>query len=84
MIIFYIFYIFYNNYDNNGEDEGSNRQAKAELKSQKNIRDLDKLENVRTRLSPQQQKILEATTEKGASSWLNTLPLRSHNFYLNK
>ena len=27
---------------------------------------------------------MEATTEKGASSWLNTLPLKSHNFYLNK
>ena len=35
-------------------------------------------------LNIQQQKILEATTEKGASSWLNPLPLRSHNFYLSK
>ena len=49
--------------DTNGEDDGSNRQAKAQLKSQKNIRDSDKLENVRARLNTQQQKILEATTE---------------------
>ena len=27
---------------------------------------------------------MEAIQEKGASSWLNTLPLRSHNFYLSK
>ena len=39
---------------------------------------------MKCQLNPQQQKILEATTEKGASSWLNTLPLKNHNFYLNK
>ena len=62
----------------------SNKQAKAEIKSQKKVRDQEKLENLRVKLTVQQQKILEATTEKGASSWLNTLPLKSHNFYLNK
>ena len=66
------------------EEPNSNRQTKAEIKAQKKILDEEKIESVRSGITTRQQKILEATTEKGASSWLNTLPLKSHNFYLNK
>ena len=66
------------------EEPNNNKQAKAEIKAQKKIRDEEKFENVRSRITARQQKILEATTEKGASSWLNALLLKSHNFCLNK
>ena len=29
-------------------------------------------------------KLYEAITEKGASNWLNAMPLKDHDFYLNK
>ena len=43
-----------------------------------------KFEKVKSNLNPRQLKLLEAVTEKGASSWLNALPLKEHNFYLDK
>ena len=66
------------------EENIDTRNAKAEIRKQKEERNETKLELVRSQLSPQQQKVLEATSEKGASSWLKTLPLKRHNFYLNK
>ena len=72
-------------YDSDEEVEvNDNRPIKAEIKRQKQARDEEKFEEVKRELNQQQLKILEATTEKGASSWLNTLPLRNQNFYLNK
>ena len=66
------------------ENEDRTKSVKAEIKSDKQKRNEAKFELVKGRLDPQKQRILEATTEKGASSWLNTLPLKSHNFYLDK
>ena len=39
---------------------------------------------VRGTLNPQKLKILEAITEKGASNWLTTMPIKEHGFYLSK
>ena len=59
-----------------------NRPVKAQIKAEKNEREEAKLNYVREQLDSQKLKILEATTEKGASSWLNALPLKDHGFYL--
>ena len=47
-------------------------------------RDEEKFNYVKSTLNQQKQKLLEAITEKGASNWLTTLPLKDHGFYLNK
>ena len=39
---------------------------------------------VKSQLNQSKMKIFEAITEKGASSWLNALPLKDHDFYLSK
>ena len=73
-----------NQYRNTENMENNSRSVKAEIVREKQRRNEEKFELVRSQLDGQRQKILECTTEKGASSWLNTLPLKSHNFYLNK
>ena len=57
---------------------------KAEIVKEKNRRNEEKFELVKSQLDGEKLRTLEATTEKGASSWLSTLPLKSYNFYLNK
>ena len=68
----------------NQEDEDNSKAAKAEIKKEKESREKAKFELVKSQLNKQNLIILEATVEKGASSWLNSLPLKRHNFYLNK
>ena len=41
-------------------------------------------ESVRSRLSPQQQRLFDIANEKGVSSWLNCLPISDHGFNLHK
>ena len=60
------------------------RQTKTIIQAAKAQRVEDKLTYVRSTLNPQKNKILEATMEKGASSWLTALPIKDHGFYLNK
>ena len=61
-----------------------NKSEKCKIQEEKNIREETKMNSVKVQLNPQKLKIFEATTEKGASNWLNALPLREHDFYLNK
>ena len=35
-------------------------------------------------LDPEKLKLYDAITEKGASNWLNAMPLKDHDFYLSK
>ena len=66
------------------EEECNPQEVKDRIRAEKKKREEEKLEFVNSKLDPQKQRILEATTEKGASSWLNSMPLKKHNFYLNK
>ena len=43
-----------------------------------------KAEFVKQQLPPEKLKVYEAVTEKGSSNWLNSLPLKEHDFYLDK
>ena len=58
--------------------------VKAVIQQEKKIREETKMNVVKSQLNPKKLKIFEATTEKGASNWLNALPLREHDFYLDK
>ena len=58
--------------------------AVAEIKEEKRRREEEKVELVKQKLNTEQLKVYEAITEKGASNWLNALPLKEHDFYLNK
>ena len=66
------------------ENEDEVRQIKTKMRQEKKIWEDQKTQYVSSRLNPNQRRILEATTEKGASNWLNALPLKEHDFYLNK
>ena len=66
------------------EGEYNVQEVKDKIKAEKTEREKSKMEFVKSHINPQQLRILEATSEKGASSWLSTLPLKAHNFYLNK
>ena len=62
----------------------SSRPAKAIILEEKQKREENKVELVKSQLDPRRAKIYEAITEKGASSWLNSLPLKDHDFHLDK
>ena len=64
--------------------ETNERPVKAEIKREKKIREEEKVIRVKHQLNPQKLKVYEATTEKGASNWLNSLPLKEQDFYLDK
>ncbi len=59
-------------------------KSKHCLKAEKNKKNKEKLNYVKSTLNPQQSKLLEAISEKGASNWLTTLPIKEYGFYLNK
>ena len=64
--------------------ENNERPVKAEIKEEKKRREEEKVNLVKQQLNPQKLKVYAATTEKGASNWLNSLPLKEHDFCLNK
>ena len=66
------------------ENSNSDISVVAEIKDEKRKREEEKVELVKQHLSPQKLKVYEGITEKGASNWLNALPLKEHNFYLDK
>ena len=55
-----------------------------QIQTDKASRDAESFTYVKSTLNTHKLKLLEATTEKGASSWLTTMPLRNHDLYLNK
>ena len=44
----------------------------------------DEVEVIFNKLPPPQQRLMECTRERGASSWLSTLPIEEHGFFLHK
>ena len=64
----------------------------AELWQKRNLDDLlnarkkiaEKISNIKSVLSTEQRHALERASQKGASAWLNVLPLKRYGFQLNK
>ena len=62
-----------------------------DVKRKKNKASIEKLKRnvsilgkLKSDLTTQQKRIIECTSEKGASSWLSALPLQKYDFYLDK
>ena len=66
------------------ETEDSSAKVKAEIQKEKREREEKKVDFVKSQLSGQKLRVYEAITEKGASTWLNALPLKDHDLYLDK
>ncbi len=64
--------------------EHNTNNVKTAFKDEKKKREEEKFELVKNHLNPRKLRVLEAITEKGASSWLNALPIKEHDFYLSK
>ena len=65
--------------------ESEVRTAKGNVKTSKNDRYKKILDEVSNQMQDDgKAKALEASQEKGASSWLNVLPLKSQNYSLDK
>ena len=60
-------------------------QGKSEVKSAKAARNQEMLDGIVAELGNSAKgKALEASMEKGASSWLNALPLKKHGYNMDK
>ena len=70
--------------DNFRSEEENGRPPRLVILEEKKKREEAKVEYVKGQLNPSKLKVYEAITEKGASSWLNTLPIKEHDFYLDK
>ena len=57
---------------------------KAELRNEKEERWKERQEHVNSRLNEKMRRIVLLGSEKGASTWLTSLPLKSYGFRLNK
>ena len=60
------------------------RSARATITEEKKVREEEKVETVKSQLDPRRLKLFEAITEKGVNNWLNSMPLKEHNFHLDK
>ena len=58
--------------------------SKHEIRTEKTHREDEKLNYVKSTLNEAKTRLLEAITEKGASSWLTAMPIKEHGFYLSK
>ena len=67
-----------------GEDQSYITRTKAEMRTEKAKWEEEKMGYIKGRLDMQKLKLFESITEKSASSWLTALPLKEHDFYLNK
>ena len=60
-------------------------KVKSTIKAKKNERHQKHLKDITTQMTDEEKlKALEASQEKGASSWLNALPLKTQGFLLDK
>ena len=65
-------------------DEESIKEAKRKIKDDKEKRNARKLEAIQQQMDNDQRRRLEVTSEVGASSWLNAIPLKRYGFHLEK
>ena len=65
-------------------DEESTKGAKRKIKADKEKRNARKLEVIQQQMNNNQKRRLEVTSEVGASSWLNAIPLKRYGFHLEK
>ena len=59
-------------------------EARAEIKKRKDLFIGKKRAEICSRMKPSEKRLLDLASEKGASSWLTSLPLAEYGFILNK
>ena len=60
------------------------KQAKTAISQQKTVHITEATEKVLGEVQAEQRRTIELASEKGASSWLTTLPIEEHGFHLSK
>ena len=69
---------------NLGQCQEAQQSIKAQLRSSKRIRQNEEAKRVWDQLPIHLQRSLELSQEKGASTWLTSLPIEDHGFALHK
>ena len=59
-------------------------QIKKDIKKERSAIEAEKIRSLIQNLDDEDKHTLNLVTERGASAWLNTLPLEKHGFWLNK
>ena len=67
-----------------GLDHVKMREIKADVRAQKEAIYKQELEELQEVLDIKSSRLMEAAREKGASSWLSTLPIKSLGYAVNK
>ena len=65
-------------------DKKSERQRDAAIRSDRNNEEKQMLDNLRSKMSPEQVRANDLAQLKGASAWLTALPLKDEGYVLNK
>ena len=65
-------------------DEEQVKEVKSKTITEIKASEKEKCTNIKSKQSPDLQKLLEQHSEPGASSWLGAIPLEAHNFNLTK
>ena len=65
-------------------DVNKQKETEARIRSEKVAHHKSILDDLRTRMSPEQKRANDIAQLKGASAWLNSLPLKDEGYSLNK
>ena len=65
-------------------DKTRMNEVKAKIRVEKDARNERKVESIRQSLDESKRKLFDATSEHGASHWLNCIPLKCYDFHLEK
>ena len=70
--------------DNYNTNSDAQKLIMSNVKSRKNDRRKETLDNLLSEMSEKQVRILDCIREKGASNWITALPLKEKGFHLSK
>ena len=66
------------------QDETLQMDIRSKVKKLKEARQKDLLDDIKSNCSEELVRLINLSSEKGASSWLTSLPLTEYGFHLNK
>jgi len=70
--------------DYNPSDQLYTRHTKNRIRQEKNAKCQSSRDELLKELTPESQQLIKRTMEKGASSWLSALPIKTIGYALNK
>ena len=66
------------------QDKALQIDIRSKVKKEKETRQKELLDDIKSKCSEELVRLIELSSEKGASSWLTSLPLTNYGFHLNK